>query len=362
MTLSHLSYIFNIRGLSTGNLKKEFNMGKIIWTFIAVAALALLTVSTVGAEEFQYEQYTVERGDTLWDITGEKLADPFNWPIVWRENSWIKNPDLIFPGQKLRIPVELLKQPEMTVTGEKAPAPVPPPVAKAPEARPLEIRRDAVEITAEDILRGGYIAWAVPQEGQIAGSPGRRIVLGDDDEVYITGLAEPRVGDRYYILRGTNEVENPMDYSDLGILVRVRGILEVTRVGERDVTARIEQIFDDVTIGDSIETFYTVPSVILTGEARQPEVEGLVVASANMRLLSGMLQYVYINRGSNDGLMPGDMIATLAPGTPDRANGVLRVISTRDDTATLIVERSAFDVSIGDSIASCAKVAGCTQK
>ncbi|MGD2080074.1 MAG: LysM peptidoglycan-binding domain-containing protein [Nitrospirota bacterium] len=338
-------------------------MGRLIRDFIAVAALVLLVASTAGAEEFQYEEYTVIRGDTLWDITYDKLEDPFNWPIVWRENSWIKDPDLIYPGQKLRIPVDLLKQPEVTIAREEAPAPAPPPppAEKAPEPRRLEIRRDALEITADDILRGGYIAWEVPHEGEIVGSPGRRIVLGNDDEVYITGAEAPRVGDRYYILRGTNEVEHPEDYSDMGTLVRVRGILEVTRVGERDVTARIERTFDSVTIGDRLERFYTVPSVILTGEARQPDVEGLVVASANMRVLSGMLQFVYINKGKNDGLMPGDMIATLAPGTPDRANGVLRVISTRDETATLIVEKSLFDVSIGDKVAPCSKVEGCIQ-
>ena len=47
-------------------------------------------------------EWTVERGDTLWEIaTHEKVyADPFLWPLVFKANrSKIKNPDLIFPKQ-----------------------------------------------------------------------------------------------------------------------------------------------------------------------------------------------------------------------------------------------------------------------
>lgn len=47
-------------------------------------------------------EWTVERGDTLWDIaTHEKVyADPFLWPLIFKANrSKIKNPDLIFPEQ-----------------------------------------------------------------------------------------------------------------------------------------------------------------------------------------------------------------------------------------------------------------------
>jgi nucleoid-associated protein YgaU len=47
-------------------------------------------------------EWTVERGDTLWEIaTHEKVyADPFLWPLIFKANrSKIKEPDLIFPKQ-----------------------------------------------------------------------------------------------------------------------------------------------------------------------------------------------------------------------------------------------------------------------
>lgn len=46
--------------------------------------------------------YVVKKGDTLWHISKRFTGNPFNYPRVARENS-IENPDLIFPGQEIRL-------------------------------------------------------------------------------------------------------------------------------------------------------------------------------------------------------------------------------------------------------------------
>lgn len=46
--------------------------------------------------------YTVVAGDNLWNIAKRFTGDPFNYPRVARDNS-IATPDLIFPGQKIRL-------------------------------------------------------------------------------------------------------------------------------------------------------------------------------------------------------------------------------------------------------------------
>lgn len=51
------------------------------------------------------EIYLVVKGDTLWSISERFTGNPFNYPRIAGENM-IANPDLIFPGQKIR----LLKQ------------------------------------------------------------------------------------------------------------------------------------------------------------------------------------------------------------------------------------------------------------
>jgi nucleoid-associated protein YgaU len=46
--------------------------------------------------------YVVVKGDTLWGISTRFTGDPFNYPRVAKDNS-IATPDLIFPGQKIRL-------------------------------------------------------------------------------------------------------------------------------------------------------------------------------------------------------------------------------------------------------------------
>ncbi len=55
--------------------------------------------------------YTVERGDTLWDIADEQLGDPTAWTEIWERNAGdemgggrtFDDPDLILPGWELEL-------------------------------------------------------------------------------------------------------------------------------------------------------------------------------------------------------------------------------------------------------------------
>jgi len=51
-------------------------------------------------------QYTVMRGDNLWDISGKSdvYGNPYQWPLIYKQNSnQIDDADLIYPGQVLDI-------------------------------------------------------------------------------------------------------------------------------------------------------------------------------------------------------------------------------------------------------------------
>jgi hypothetical protein len=49
---------------------------------------------------------TVAKGDTLWDIAEDEYGDATRWPEIYAANTDVvgADPDLIFPGQVLRIP------------------------------------------------------------------------------------------------------------------------------------------------------------------------------------------------------------------------------------------------------------------
>jgi len=50
-------------------------------------------------------QYTVVAGDTLSKIAQKFYGDPSQWPRIFEANrDQLSNPNLIFPGQVLRIP------------------------------------------------------------------------------------------------------------------------------------------------------------------------------------------------------------------------------------------------------------------
>ncbi|MCD6219613.1 LysM peptidoglycan-binding domain-containing protein [Candidatus Calescamantes bacterium] len=51
--------------------------------------------------------YTVVKGDSLWKISEKFYGTPLKWPLIYKANQdKIKDPNRIYPGQKLVIPVE----------------------------------------------------------------------------------------------------------------------------------------------------------------------------------------------------------------------------------------------------------------
>lgn len=59
----------------------------------------------VEEPEAEAELYTVKRGDTLSAIARDHYGDASKYPIIFEANRpMLKDPDLIYPGQVLRIP------------------------------------------------------------------------------------------------------------------------------------------------------------------------------------------------------------------------------------------------------------------
>lgn len=46
----------------------------------------------------------VKSGDSLWRISRREFGDAVLWTAIWQANPQVKNPNLIFPGQKLQQP------------------------------------------------------------------------------------------------------------------------------------------------------------------------------------------------------------------------------------------------------------------
>ena len=64
-----------------------------------------LNIASGQVEGLKVEYYIIEKGDTLSKIAKRFYGDPNKYPLVFEANrEVIRDPDLIFPGQKIRIP------------------------------------------------------------------------------------------------------------------------------------------------------------------------------------------------------------------------------------------------------------------
>ncbi len=314
---------------------------------LLIISLSLLMPLRIMAGETEYVEYTVKKGDTLWDITGGKFDDPFLWPNVWKENPTVKNPDLIFPGQRLRLPRYMLqKQIDIRVPEEKE---VKKEIA-VPEEKAITIApRQPFVVDADLIAVSGFIDKVTPGVGKIVATPDERTLIGKDDLVYIKlyDNAVPEKGKKFYAERSLGVIRHPSTGEVLGNLIELTGVIEVTGREAGFTKAKVIKSFIEIQKGDPIDNYYPIESFPLV-KGTSPAVNGTVVAARDLRLISGNYDIVYIDRGSVDGVVPGDIFTLVSAEKPNRPIGKIQVISTRQKSAAAIVIKSETTITRGD--------------
>ena len=163
-----------------------------------VMTAALLTIATYGvAAELaggHPDTYVVKKGDTLWDIAGRFLKKPWLWPEIWQDNSQVKNPHLIYPGDELVISGRHLGRggfgPHVRGSGyDEAVPPIP--------LSALKQWLKNTRIVAEDEYRDAPHVVAI-EENQLRGTPGQLVYVRGLNAAPGTKLALVRPSGRYY--------------------------------------------------------------------------------------------------------------------------------------------------------------------
>lgn len=321
--------------------------------FFALIVLSFLNTKTAFSQAQEYKEYTVKKGDTLWEIANKEIVDPFLWPKIWKENPRIKNPDLLYPGQKIRIPLYLIQKEVPPKPVEKAmPSPeVKPPAKEEPKAEKIKPVEKKYLVDMDTLISSGYISSSLESKGTVIGSPTGRSVLNKDDFAYIETVNPVNTGDKFYILRSAGKVFHPETGDFMGYLIEVMGIAEVVEKRTDIVKARITESFQEVAVGDLLDNFYEIEPAFETDNPKSPNIAGYIVATRQRRTANGQMDIVYIDKGSKDGLSAGDILRTiLANKFSSETNSVIQVINTKESTATAIIRKSEKEVIPKDKI------------
>lgn len=317
-----------------------------IFRFVSILIVALSPALLLA------DEYTIKKGDTLWDISEEKMKDPFQWKKIWKANPHIKNPHLIFPTQKLNIPDKAEKQKkeeikeEVRIAPKKAEKEIIP--AKITPKK-IPVQKGSYLAPREVLLQSGYITDEVKSIGKIVGTPQRKTLMGRGDYVYIETDKPANINDKLYIIGKPEKVIHPVTNDDVGYLVRINGVIEVVGEDNGNKKALIIESFTEITKENILIAFYPVelPVPVEPDKERLPSVSGTIIRLWDKYNISGAGSIVYLDRGASDGIEIGDVFEIISSEKPNIPLGTAQVISIKDKTSVALLKRAISEIKGG---------------
>ncbi|MGE0386958.1 MAG: LysM peptidoglycan-binding domain-containing protein [Gammaproteobacteria bacterium] len=282
---------------------------KILLVLMAVCGSAVFAAGSLELNPNHPDSYTVKRGDTLWDISGQFLSEPWRWPELWQANPQVANPNLIYPGDELRLTYKDGRPILGRIGGRN--------VRLAPQIReqrhedaiqPIPI--DAIQqflseprVVGEDVL--GAAPYVVSSEDQ-------HLVNGAGNRVYIKGALDPNTT-RYSLYRGGRVYRDPQTDAVIGYEALHVGDLAVERFGETSV-ARITSSSREVLNGDRVLPYDEGTISQFVPHAPESEVSGHIVSVVDGVSQIGQYQVVVLSVGRGKGIEPGHVLGIYQSG------------------------------------------------
>ena len=256
------------------------------------------------------DQYTVQEGDTLWDIASVFLRDPWYWPEVWYVNPQVENPHLIYPGDILSL---------VNVDGRQRIVNSPVSTYRAspqPRVTPLD---EAIASIPYEQISAFLSKGMVLEKSQADLLPHVLSVRGDHmvgaagNELYIRGGEPAPNGTRYSIVHIGDQLVDPDDGKVIGYQGIYVGEGALSRGGDPSTVALID------TNREALEGDRLVPESVdiplnFFPKAPDIEVNGRIISVVDGVSLIGQYQVVVMNRGARHGLAPGDVLTVFQDG------------------------------------------------
>ncbi|WP_319526378.1 LysM domain-containing protein [uncultured Desulfosarcina sp.] len=333
----------------------------------SVFLLPPLLLATTGMAEDKIEvvesetgfYYTIQKGDTLWDLSKRFSDSPWLWPELWENNDQISNPHWIFPGERIRLYQKsglqtIIETDSVAVTPEEPVKPVKPMV----EAGPFFVY--------SAIDKVGFIRKPpVKPLGTIFEIQGSKIMISEGDIVYIRqeedspqGALIP--GSRHVIFRYMEPTEERDSMETIGVQHYILGILEVTEKEPDMVIARILKSFRPIKVDDMLMPFSQRHAKVEIKHSASG-IDGRIINSEDHTKIMGELMLAFIDKGTADNVEVGQQysIYDLQKSEPakdkDRSVslppvdfGTILVLHTERTTSTVIVTNANRAIHPGE--------------
>jgi len=336
------------------------------------------------------DTYVVRPGDTLWDLSGRFLNNPWYWPKVWSFNPEIDNPHWIEPGAVLRFYRSAEEAPARVEAVADA-APTEEPAVEAPRELDDFSRADLkapVSAEEEDEVavagpnRIGYVAprgtlsrretfvtqHEVDGSGTLTAAFSEKSMLSNLDRCYATfkSSAPTRVGETYLVYRTERPILHPVTGQRLGYQTKILGTAKVVAVDAKAATVVLGQTFEEVQRGDLLGPWTEKLLRPVEVRANARAVNGTIVAAQlDVMTQMGENHLVFINRGKADGVEEGNVFTVVRSGDPigrdvfqavddrslpEETVGSLLVVDAKENVSTALVTRSLSELFIGDRV------------
>ncbi|WP_442881742.1 LysM peptidoglycan-binding domain-containing protein [Comamonas sp.] len=334
--------------------------------------------------------YTVQRGDTLWRISGLFLRQPWRWPELWGMNlQAIANPHLIYPGQELYLEKDGDYARLTTVRNGASPT-----VKLSPRVRSESLSDLALPTLQMHIIEAFLAEPLVIDSDTVANAP--RIIAGEDDRsmlspgdrAYVRGpstapLVYAEGASRSYrLFRQATPLHDPITKEILGYEAQYLGQVELERgetpgiATQKDAlpvnvpgTVNIRKVKEEIRPGDRLLPEPARQYLSYVPHAPQTAVQAHVVSiygSTSVRY-GTQYQVVAINKGTQDGMAAGMVLALMTTGQtlvdktdpqratvqlPNEENGLAMVFRSFDRVSYALIMDIQRGVQVGDLLAT----------
>jgi len=304
-------------------------------------------------------EYVVQVGDTLWDIAGKFLNDPWFWPEIWYVNPDIENPHLIYPGDVLGL-VYIDGQPRITNVRGSA-------YRLSPQARVSPLSETVNSIPYEAVA-AFLSTGAILQKDEADSLPylldtrGDHLVASAGNEIYVRGLTEDRPGTRFNVVHIGDALRDPDDNRLIGYQGLLVGEGQLTRGGDPATVALTDTVRENV-IGDRLIPDKVDIPLNFFPRAPSTAIDGRIISVVGGVTQIAQYQVVVINRGTNNGLSIGDVLAVFQTGEvvrdrikggkvklPDEEAGTVMIFKTYERISYGLVMEATEAIHVLDSV------------